>query len=105
MRLSMCLCVLTTESIPSIRHFKTKESFAGFAKFKSFELDVGDVIFFNSYIPHKSGPNKSKKSRIQIYLTYNSISAGNFRKRYISEKRKSFPPNNERIKGINYTFK
>ena len=74
-------------------------------KFKSFELDVGDVIFFNSYIPHKSGPNKSKKSRIQIYLTYNSISAGNFRKRYISEKRKSFPPNNERIKGINYTFK
>jgi len=74
-------------------------------KFKSFELDVGDVIFFNNYIPHKSKPNKSGKSRIQIYLTYNSSSAGNFRKKYISEKRKSFPPNNERLEGLKYNYK
>ena len=74
-------------------------------RFKSFELDVGDVIFFNNYIPHKSKPNKSGKSRIQIYLTYNSSSAGNFRKKYISEKRKSFPPNNERLEGLKYNYK
>ena len=40
-------------------------------KFKYFKLNIGDVIFFNNYIPHKSNFNKSKNSRIQIYLTYN----------------------------------
>ena len=74
-------------------------------KFKNFELSEGDTIFFNSYIPHKSKSNKSKRSRNQIYLTYNASSRGNFRKKYIEEKRKSFPPEHERIKGLKYTYK
>ena len=74
-------------------------------KFKKFELSEGDIVFFNNYIPHKSMPNKSKKSRIQIYLTYNAYSAGDFRKKYIEEKRKSYPPNNERKQGLEYSYK
>jgi ectoine hydroxylase-related dioxygenase (phytanoyl-CoA dioxygenase family) len=74
-------------------------------KFKYFELNIGDVIFFNNYIPHKSNFNKSKNSRIQIYLTYNKKKDGNFRKKYISEKITSYPPNNMRRKNIKYLYK
>jgi ectoine hydroxylase-related dioxygenase (phytanoyl-CoA dioxygenase family) len=74
-------------------------------KFKSFKMLPGDVIFFNSLIPHKSNSNKSKRSRIQVYLTYNKKSDGNFRIQYIKDKEISYPPNNKRLKGINYTYK
>ena len=74
-------------------------------KFKSFIMFPGDVIFFNSFIPHKSNFNKSTKSRIQVYLTYNKISDGNFRKRYIKEKEIFYPPNNKRSKDISYSYK
>lgn len=74
-------------------------------KFKYFKLNIGDVIFFNSYIPHKSSFNKNKNSRIQMYLTYNKKKDGNFRKKYLSEKIISYPPNNMRKKGIKYSYK
>ena len=32
----------------------------------------GDIIFFDSYTPHRSGKNLSKKPRRMIYLTYNA---------------------------------
>lgn len=74
-------------------------------KFKSFKMLPGDVVFFNDLIPHKSNSNKSKKSRIQVYLTYNKKSDGNFRLEYIRNKEVFYPPNNKRRKGINYTYK
>ena len=74
-------------------------------KFKSFNMLPGDVVFFNNFIPHKSNSNKSKKSRIQVYLTYNKKSDGNFRLKYIQNKEIFYPPNNKRQKGINYTYK
>ena len=40
-------------------------------KFKKLLLGVGDLVFFNSYTPHFSYSNNSKKSRSQVYLTYN----------------------------------
>ena len=74
-------------------------------KFKYFKFNIGDVIFFNNYIPHKSNFNKSKNSRIQIYLTYNKKKDGDFRKKYLSEKIISYPPNNMRKKGAKYSYK
>ena len=74
-------------------------------KFKSFELNPGDVVFFNHYIPHRSGPNKSKFSRIQLYITYNLKNDGNFRKKYFKKKRISFPPNNERDECTKFEYK
>ena len=73
--------------------------------FKSVELNVGDVVFFNSYVPHRSGPNLTNKSRAQIYVTYNKKIDGNFRNEYFSEKRNSYPPNNERVIGKDYRYK
>tara|TARA_B100000959_G_C14859981_1_gene573874 strand:- start:322 stop:1080 length:759 start_codon:yes stop_codon:yes gene_type:complete len=74
-------------------------------KFKSIEMDSGDVVFFNQYIPHRSKTNKSKRNRMQMYITYNLKKDGNFRKKYFKEKRISFPPNNERPSGVKFNYK
>ncbi len=73
--------------------------------FKNIELDPGDVVFFNHYIPHRSKPNKSNLNRSQLYVTYNLKKDGNFRKKYFKEKRISFPPNNERPEGKKFKYK
>ena len=49
--------------------------------------------------------NNSKKSRSQIYLTYNKEKDGKFRSKYISDKRKTFPPNDERLANKKYSYK
>ena len=73
-------------------------------RWKKIYTKPGDTIFFDSYTPHRSGKNKSNKSRSLIYFTYNKLSDGNLRKRYYYEKRISFPPNNERKKGKKYKY-
>ena len=74
-------------------------------KFKKLLLGEGDLVFFNSYTPHYSYSNNSKKSRSQIYLTYNKAKDGKFRSKYIRDKRKTFPPNDERLVNKNYSYK
>ena len=74
-------------------------------KFKKLLLGEGDLVFFNSYVPHFSFSNNSNKSRSQIYLTYNKKKDGNFRLKYIKDKRKTFPPNNERSPNKKYSYK
>ena len=73
--------------------------------FKKITLNQGDAVFFNAYIPHRSDKNLSKKTRSQIYLTYNLKSDGNFRKAYFNEKRINLPPNNERDEKKLYKYK
>ena len=74
-------------------------------KFRKLLLGEGDLVFFNSYTPHFSYSNNSKKSRSQVYLTYNKEKDGKFRSRYISDKRKSFPPDSERLSKKKYFYK
>ncbi len=74
-------------------------------KFKKLLLSEGDLVFFNSYTPHFSYSNNSNKSRSQIYLTYNKEKDGKFRSKYISDKRKSFPPDSERSPKKKYFYK
>ena len=74
-------------------------------KFKRLLLGEGDLVFFNSYTPHFSYSNNSKKSRSQVYLTYNKEKDGKFRSKYISDKRKTFPPNDERSANKKYSYK
>ena len=74
-------------------------------KFKKLLLAEGDLVFFNSYTTHFSYSNNSKKSRSQIYLTYNKVKDGKFRSKYISDKRKNFPPNDERLVNKKYSYK
>ena len=73
-------------------------------KWDSIYTKPGDLIFFDSYTPHRSGKNLSKKPRVMIYLTYNAKKDGNLKKEYFANKRKSFPPNIEREKGKSYKY-
>ena len=59
-------------------------------KFRKILLAEGDIIFFNSYTPHFSYSNNSKKSRTQIYITYNKEKDGKFRSKYIKDKENLF---------------
>jgi len=74
-------------------------------KFIKLLLGEGDLVFFNSYTPHFSYSNNSKKSRSQIYLTYNKAKDGKFRSKYIKDKKKSYPPDNERLANKQYFYK
>ena len=65
----------------------------------------GDTMFFDSYAPHRSGPNLTNSSRRVLYVTYNRASAGDHRARYFADKRKSFPPDIEREPGKTYIFR
>ena len=50
----------------------------------------GDIILFNSYIPHRSSENKSKLPRKALYVTYNDKEEGDLRKEYYDMKKKKF---------------
>jgi len=53
----------------------------------------GDVIFFDSYVPHGSPSNTSSESRRNVFLTFNRASDGDMRMRYYQDKWKNYAPN------------
>ena len=57
-------------------------------KWNSCPTNFGDIVLFNSYVPHKSGPNKLHFPRKSLYLTYNNSNEGNLREEYYNTKRK-----------------
>jgi hypothetical protein len=65
----------------------------------------GDVVFFDSYVPHASGPNLTASQRRILYVTYNRASDGDHRASYYADKRASFPPDIERLPGVEYRFR
>lgn len=40
------------------------------------ELNPGDIAIFGCCTPHRSAPNRSERSRRQLYLSYNALSDG-----------------------------
>lgn len=65
----------------------------------------GDCFFFDSYVPHRSGPNTTQKPRRVLYATYAKLAEGDFREKYYADKRLSFPPDIERVPGKDYSYK
>lgn len=65
----------------------------------------GDVVFFDSFVPHASGANLSSNQRRVLYVTYNRASDGDHRVSYYADKRASFPPDIERRPGLAYRFR
>jgi ectoine hydroxylase-related dioxygenase (phytanoyl-CoA dioxygenase family) len=65
----------------------------------------GDAVFFDSFIPHRSGPNRTGEPRRVLYVTYNARSAGDHRRDYYNDKRRSYPPDCEREPGKQYVFR
>lgn len=74
-------------------------------KWEMFATKPGDVVFFDSFVPHASGPNDSNTTRRVIYTTYAKASEGDWREKYYADKRKSFPPDCERLPGQDYQYK
>ena len=68
------------------------------------ECQKGDVLFFDSFLPHYSETNQSSKARRAISPTYNRMSdSGSKREEYFKDKRLKFPPECERIPGKDYS--
>lgn len=67
-------------------------------------LQPGDILFFGSYLAHRSGPNETGRSRVAVYATYNRVSDGtDLRERYYVDRRKNFPPAHEIEVGKDYS--
>jgi hypothetical protein len=64
--------------------------------------EPGDMIVFDAWVPHRSGPNRSTGPRRSYYLTFNPASAGDRRAAYYARKRECFPPEYERQPGVDY---
>ena len=65
--------------------------------------ESGDVIIFDGYVPHWSGPNRSLHDRRAYYLTFNLASMGDKRCEYYLRKRQLFPPDCERELVVDYS--
>ncbi len=51
-------------------------------------VESGDLVFFSSYLPHKSNKNQSNHSRRIAYFTFNKLTEGDFYEKYYNKKRK-----------------
>lgn len=65
----------------------------------------GDVVFFDSFAPHGSGPNLTRTRRRMLYVTYNRLAEGDHREQYYADKRASYPPDVERDPAKTYVFR
>ncbi|MAH66869.1 MAG: phytanoyl-CoA dioxygenase family protein [Phycisphaerae bacterium] len=55
---------------------------------EAFPAARGGAVFFDSFTPHRSGPNHSDRPRRALYVTYNAASEGDLRARYYAHKRR-----------------
>lgn len=69
---------------------------------KPIETNLGDVIIFDSYVPHASYNNNTERPRIILFFTYNKKSDGDHYEVYHSDKFKVVPPDISKIKGKKY---
>ena len=74
-------------------------------KFIPYPTRPGDVMYFDSFTPHSSLPNRTDKQRRVLYITYNALKHGDHRIQYYADKRKNYPPDIEREAGKQYKFR
>lgn len=74
-------------------------------RFRPIPTEPGDVLFFDSFTPHWSEPNRTDRPRRILYLTYNRAADGDQRARYHADKHAAFPPDIDRRPGTSYTFR
>jgi hypothetical protein len=82
----------------------TPENLAG-VTFVKIEAEPGDAVFFDSFIPHQSAPNRTDAPRRVLYYTYNKASEGDHLAQYYADKRASYPPDVEREAGKEYHYR
>ncbi|HHQ14518.1 MAG TPA: phytanoyl-CoA dioxygenase family protein [Chromatiales bacterium] len=77
----------------------------GDMQFVPIEAEPGDAVFFDSYAPHRSAPNRTDQPRRVLYITYGRASDGDQLERYYADKFVSYPPDIEREAGKEYRYK
>jgi ectoine hydroxylase-related dioxygenase (phytanoyl-CoA dioxygenase family) len=77
----------------------------GHAEYQPVHCKPGDAVFFDSYTPHRSGPNRTSLARRVLYITYNKLSEGDSRGRYYADKHENYPPDVERDPDRDYSFR
>ena len=75
------------------------------ASYEPVHCQPGDAVFFGSYAPHRSMPNKTEMARRVLYITFNAASEGDHRAQYYADKRRNYPPDIERDPHKDYAFK
>jgi 2-aminoethylphosphonate dioxygenase len=65
----------------------------------------GDVVFFDSFVPHGSKPNLTDAARRVLYVTFNLAAHGDQRARYFVDKHAAFPPDIDRDADKSYVFR
>ena len=84
-------------------------SIVGKKLYKPSITDTGDIIIFDSYIPHKSFVNTTNKNRIILFFTYvlidNDNNEDDIYEHYHEDKFKSVPPNIYRDKNLNMKYR
>lgn len=53
-------------------------------------VEAGDVVWFHSRVPHRSGPNRGARTRRALFCTYNAASLGDLRQEYYADKLRYF---------------
>jgi len=66
---------------------------------------AGDVVFFDSFVPHRSAANTTGRARRVLYVTYNRRSEGDRRAEYYRDKHASFPPDVDRDPDREYVYR
>jgi ectoine hydroxylase-related dioxygenase (phytanoyl-CoA dioxygenase family) len=67
--------------------------------------EPGDVLFFDSFVPHGSQPNLTSAARRVLYLTFNLAAHGDQRLGYFADKHAAFPPDIDRDADKSYVFR
>ncbi len=89
--------------LPQAEDGSIDREFAKTLNWEHLPVKAGDMLLFDSYIPHGSDGNTSDKSRRALYVTYNKLSEGDHRRDYYADKRIVFPPEIEREAGKDYS--
>ncbi len=85
--------------------WKPLDDAAGGLVYRAYPTRPGDVVVFDSYVPHRSARNLTDKPRRVLYVTYNRASEGDHRAQYYADKRASYPPDIERDPAKRYVFR
>lgn len=59
------------------------------------EARAGDIVYFDSYTPHKSGSNATNAPRTALYLTYNALQDADMRATYYDNRDRIIASNQE----------
>ncbi len=67
-----------------------REDVAAGLDFRPVLVGAGDVLWFHSRVPHRSGPNHSDTMRRALFCTYNAARLGDLRDTYYEHKLRYF---------------